>query len=210
MSASDKIKKVAKKTGNVIKDGAKKTGEAVAANPQAFLYVIFGVAVIGGGYYLLKNVGSGIKDAANTLGGADIQDKIDINSLKIDSKKTSISNEVAKNYASQLLEAFNWQQFTFIGSGIIYGTDNDVVQNIFERITPEDFKLIYLNFGRKHRNEFGSPPKNMGGGIQDFIGIAKERDLVYWLNEELSPTFDTSLRALVGNIVTRAGFSFKY
>ena len=176
------------------------TAKKAARNPLPTLYVVGGIL---GAFAVFKI----LQAANNAFSGSDIDDKVDFK-LKIDPAKLSISKEQAKIFADQLLVAMNWEGlrpwplFT-VGPG----TDNKVIKEVFGQINPEDFKLIYQAFGTKDYNGFGSPPKNVGGGVQDAIGISKKRDLVYWLRSELD-FFDFSLKGKVGETVRQAGFIF--
>ncbi len=71
--ATGKAKGV-KKAVNVAKKTAVKTAKTAAANPQVTLYVLGGIAVLTGIWYLSK----GLKKTAKVLSGEGIQANIDI------------------------------------------------------------------------------------------------------------------------------------
>lgn len=194
MAGKEKIDNIKKKASEV----AKKTVTKVATNPMTVVYGIAGVIAIVGIYSLVK----GAKNLGDQLTGDGIDNKVEIGRLRIDRSRLSITPEQARIFASQLLTAFNWT-WPFPK---IQGTDNDVVEGIFDRIGPEDFKLIFLEFGDKDYNGFGSPPNNIGGGFQSVTGISSKRNLVYWLREEFK--LSTPLRDKIKETVERAGFAF--
>ncbi|UOB18587.1 hypothetical protein [Abyssalbus ytuae] len=195
----EKVKKTVSKAAEATKEVAKKTGEYASKNPKTTLYIVGGTITIIALYGLFK----GLKKTGDTLSGENIDENIEIDA-PVNNSKTTISKQQAKQYASQLLIAFNWTVPVFN----YQGTDTNVIKEIFKKINPEDFKLIYNEFGLKHYNGFGSPPENIAGGIQDLTGIAKKRDLVYWLKSELNSILDATTYKLVKNIVEQAGFVF--
>ena len=96
------MKETQGKITEAVKQGVKKTGEVVSSNPQGTLMALVGVTVLAGTIYAISKFSSGIDNAAHTLGGGNIEDAIDVNALTVDTGKTTITKEVARNYASQL------------------------------------------------------------------------------------------------------------
>lgn len=186
------------------KEVAKKTGEFATNNPKSVLYIIGGAIAI----YAIYKTAKGISKASSTISGEHIDNNIEVaNELSIDESKLSINETEAVQIAAALLEAMNWYGYVF-PIGFSHGTNTDVIKDVFERINAEDFKLIYLKFGKKDYNGVSSPNADVSGGIQDFIGLSEKRDLVYWLRSELNKTFDFIVFPKVKKIVEQAGFVF--
>jgi|GEM_PF-1549668 len=195
-----KTKTSLQKVGSSAKKALADTGKSIAENPKSTLYIGLGIAAVFALYY-------GGKWFNDAFSGSGIDDTIDT-TVKPDMGKTTISRATARNYASQLLEAMNWKGWMLLPYPHFGdGTDNDVLKSIFNNINADDFKLIYQEFGTKDYNGYSSPPKNVGGGIQDSLGISKKRDLVFWLRSELD-FLDFSLKRKVADLVTQAGFAF--
>lgn len=198
------LKKAKTKVVSKTKEAAKKTGEYVSKNPKTTAYIVIGAVAIYAGYKLFKAV----KGAANVLSGDNVVSNIEVgNALNVNNSNLTITPNQALIHAKSLLDAMNWEGWVYIPiPRYTSGTDTDVIDQIFSNITSDDFKLIYQKFGKKHYNGTGSP--QILEGVQDFIGIAEERDLVYWLRSELNSFFDRSLFNKVKAIVEGAGFTF--
>ena len=100
---------------------------------------------------------------------------------KLSESGAGISNEQATIYSNQLFQAM--QEF---------GTDEDVILGIFDKITSADFKKIYNLFGRKG---------HILGHNDEIFGF--EYDLVEWLNREIGNGYDKINRTIRG-----AGFQY--
>ncbi len=187
------------------KETARKAGKAVVNNPKKSIYVGLGIVVLVGGYLVIRGFSSGVKKGVNTITGENLDLNIDTN-IKPNPSKTTISREQARIFASQLLKAFNYRKQVWLTP--VYGTDDDVVEEIFKKITPEDFKLIYNEFGTKDYVVHGSPQEGIAGGILDFTGLSRKLDLVEWLKEEINSVTDRTLYNLIKSVVNQAGFAF--
>lgn len=195
-SALEKGKKIAKNTGKSISD-----------NPKQAIYIVGGVLAIYLIYRAFKGIKSGADAVSDFFTGDSIQNNIDVgNSVIPNPTQTTITNNQAILHASALLEAMNYSGWTLWGYH--HGTDEAVIEQIFDNINSEDFKAIYRAFGKKHYNGFGSSQDNIGGSIESAIGLSEERDLVYWLRAELNSFFDKGVFQKVKAIVEGAGFTF--
>jgi len=203
-ATKNKVKTAVSKVSKTTTEAAKKAGEYATSNPKTVLYVVVGGIAIYSIYKLIEAA----KKTGDILSGDNVENNIEIgNALVVNPTNTTITSNQATIYANQLLEAMNWKGFIF-PVGYQHGTDNDTIEAIFDKINAEDFKMIYQKFGKKHYNGFGSPDSNAIGGIESAIGIADLKDLVYWLNAELSSIFDRTLYKKVKTIVEQAGFIF--
>jgi len=170
----------------------KNISEFISKNKKPFLIIGGSIAVVGIGIVLVKSAKSGISNFFNpgskTVGGKFIEQQIDETKLKI-------SKEVAKNYAEQLFEAFNYR----------YGTDKKIIDSIFSKINSEDFKLIYNNFGKRSYSSLNTgSPSDKWYALDTYIG-SKDVDLMQWLNSELD-VFDFALKAKIRKVVEPLGF----
>lgn len=130
------------------------------------------VAAIGTGVYLLYRVA---KKSSNLLeGDPNIVDQIPV---EVETSTSTITNQMAQNYASQLLDAFNSKE-------PFWGTDEKVVEAVFDQLkTPGDFAKVFDAFGNKDYNGYNSPPTGFFSNLDSY----EPRNLVYWLREEIDP-----------------------
>jgi hypothetical protein len=119
------------------------------------------------------NQGSGVNSGSNAYVGT---------SQSVDTSKTTITKAQAKNYANALHQAFN----------VFWGTDNKAVGQVFDKITPDDYKMIHAEFGVRPR----------GGGL---FSSATDLNLIGWLRAELGIA-DAGLKAKIRKVVEPAGF----
>ncbi|TYB78334.1 hypothetical protein [Bizionia myxarmorum] len=190
-TTTNKVKTVAKKAVSTASNSAKKVGKSVADNPKQTLYIVGGILAIYLGYRSVKAINNFFN------GDGDVDNTINFG-YKIDQTKLSIGTEQARNYAAQLLTAFNHNAF---GSA----TDEGTIYQIFKKINPEDFKLIFNEFGQKNYAVIfdGSPPANWFGG-----NVSEKQDLIWWLKAELNSILDYDVYKQVKSIVTQAGSVF--
>jgi hypothetical protein len=167
-----------------------KTGDFIGNNKKPLLYVGGAIAVVIIGYAIVKRVKGAIK-GEEAKGGK-------YNKQNVDRSKTSISEETASNYAEQLFRAFNYT----IGTPPlgVFGTDKSVIDSVFSRINPEDFKMVYNAFGTRSYSTVGSP-----SNIDKFFNNFDNLDLISWLNEELG-FGDSALKEKIRKVVEPAGF----
>ncbi|GAA4274963.1 hypothetical protein U6A24_12625 [Aquimarina gracilis] len=188
-----KAKELASKSASAAKKGINKTGDFVAKNPKTALYVVGGVVVGYLAYVLIKTLRTGADVAQNIL-NPDIDNSIDVGDL--DTSGSRIGIQQAKIYAQQLLDAMNH-------GAPFWGTDEETILQVFKKITPEDFKIVYNAFGKKDYNGYNSPPTGILANLDSY----QPRDLVYWLNAELSPS-DGEVYRVVKQTLNDAGFAF--
>jgi hypothetical protein len=166
--------------------GISSTGTYIAENKKPLLYIGGAIAIVVVGYAITRRA----KKAVTSIG----KDIIEGNfvSQSVDMSKATITKEQAKNYAEALYTAFiNY-----------WGTDNTAVRNVFDRINSEDYKMIHNEFGVRSRGMIdGKEPT----GVEKWLGIYKDLDLIGWLNAELSVT-DFLLKGKVRKVVEPAGF----
>lgn len=186
----NKTKEVAKKASDTATKSINRTGDFVKKNPKTTLYVVGGL--VGG--YLLYRVVKGLITTTSSVFDPDIDNQVDVGD--IDTSGATISIEQASIYAQQLLDAFN-------DKSPFWGTDEEKILEVFNRISPEDFRVIFNVFGNKDYNGYNSPPDNIFANLDSY----EPRNLVYWLSEELSPN-DGEVYTKVKQIVNDAGFAF--
>lgn len=172
-----------------------KTGGLAKKNPVDTMYIILGAAVLFGAYQLVKNVG---KASSRLLtGDPNIDDKVNTSGANNPvTSRLSITRDQARIYAQQLLEAMNAKQ-------PFYGTDEATILAIFNKINPDDFKLIYQMFGDKDYNGNNSPPQGWWSVLDSY----EPHNLVYWLKSEIGPR-DGAVYTKVKSIVEQAGWAF--
>lgn len=172
------------KLGTKIGQSLKSAGNFVKENPKPLLY-------LGGTTIAVVLVYAIVKKWKKNISKNNIKQGSFINQ-EIDESKTTITNNVAKNYAESLFEAFNYT----------WGTDKSIINEVFSKITSEDFKKIYNAFGERSYNGLdGGTPK----AVNSIIGNYYQLDLVEWLNNELG-FGDSSLKTKIRPIVNGAGF----
>jgi len=195
-----------KKTMNNIKDsidsGKKKVTEAAKKaknkafeNPKTSLHIGLGVLAV---FLLYKAINKASSSVDRLIeGDPNIDDEVEIRlgDLKVNTSQLSIGVSQAKIYAQQLLDAMNAKE-------PFWGTDEDAIKAVFQQINSEDFKLIFHEFGTKDYNGFNSPPTGFFSNLDSY----EPRNLVYWLNNELSSSDE--VYSLVQNTVWAAGFAF--
>lgn len=186
MNAKDTINKAAK----TVKNTTKKVGKNVAKNPKTALYIGLGAVVIYGVYKIKKsidNVGIGDSDIDNQVSGTGGN-----------TTGATITTQLAKNLAQQLLDAFNSKE-------PLYGTDEKLVASVFDKIqNGADFNLVFNAFGLKDYNGHNSPPT----GVWSWLDSYEKYNLVYWLRSEISESDPYNLYEVVKNRVEQAGFTF--
>jgi hypothetical protein len=160
-----------------------KTGDFIGNNKKPLLYIGGAIAVVVIGYAVVKRLkgnitGEGVK------GGKFVEQDID-------ETKTTISDTQAKNYAENLFQAFNYT----------YGTDKGVIDGVFSKLNPEDFKKVYNAYGRRSYSGItGGTPS-----VLTYWFNSENLDLISWLNNELG-LGDGSLKTKIRNVVEPAGF----
>lgn len=174
-----------------IAEGAQKalvgTGKFVQSNAMPLIYVGGAIVAI----VLLRKV---IKSISSF--GSEDRSALRPEEAKVDDSKASISDSQAKVYANQLFDSMNG-----------YGTDEDTIKGVFEKITPDDFKKVYNAFGRKPYTS-----TIIGGGTPTstsmWLGDYQDADLIYWMRKELSDTGDRATVTAIRAVVEPAGFVF--
>lgn len=163
------------------------TGEFISNNKKSLLYIGGAIAVVVLGVALVRRLKGGISGEKLSGGKFVEQD--------IDTTKTTISSQTAKNYAESLFEAFNYT----------WGTDKGTIDAIFTKIKPEDFKMIYNSFGKRSYSDLnGGSPSDKIWLPDTWIGSSK-LDLIQWINKELE-FGDSALKAKIRKVVEPAGF----
>lgn len=167
---------------------AKKTGEYASKNPKTVLYVLLGIGVVYAGYKIVSAISNpGDQNLDLQVGGTGGT-----------TSNATVTNQLAKNYAQQLLDAMNAKY-------PVYGTDNDTIEAVFDKLkNGDDFIKVYNAFGTKDYNGYNSPPE----GAWSWLDSYEKRNLVYWLKSELSSTFERTLYNKVKLRLESAGFTF--
>jgi hypothetical protein len=160
-----------------------KTGDFIGNNKKPLLYVGGAIAVVVIGYAIVKRLKGGIT-GESIKGGKFIEQEVD-------ETKTTISDAQAKNYAENLFQAFNYT----------YGTDKGIIDSVFSRINPEDFKKVYNAYGKRSYSAItGGTPSPL-----TFFWNMENLDLIAWLNAELG-FGDGTLKTKIRKVVEPAGF----
>ncbi|WP_282080873.1 hypothetical protein [Aquimarina algiphila] len=189
----DTKKDLAKKAASAAKKGIDKTGDLVKSNPKTALYVVGGVVLGFVVYRLVKTLNAG-GNAVDGIFNPDIDNQVDVGDL--DTNGATITAKQARVFAQQLLDAFNHK-------APFWGTDEKTILEIFNQLSPANFKVVFNAFGKKDYNGYNSPPSGIFANLDSY----EPRDLVYWLNSELSPS-DGEVYKKVKQIVNAAGFAF--
>lgn len=197
MAIKKSTRKRVSNAANKAKSAARSTGKAMASNPKTTLYVGLGIGALALGYFMITRtkktvdrIFEGDKNIDNNVvTGAD--------HLAVNTSNVTIDRSQAKIYAQQLLDAMNHK-------APLYGTDEATISAVFDRITSDDFKLIYEAFGEKDYNGNNSPPEGFWSNLDSY----EKRNLVYWLNAEISAWTDPVLYRKIKAIVEPAGFAF--
>lgn len=180
------------KTSDKVSTVAKKSVQAVKDYPMKTAYVLIGMV----GFFAVYQVG---KKVYNALTHADVDDNV--NNTGGSTIGNTISNQQATNFAQQLLDAMNLNR----NSILLGGTDEDTIEAVFDQLqNGADFNKVFDAFGMKSYNGENSPNESVVG----FLDTYEDRNLVYWLNSEISSIWDSSLRRKIKAIVEDAGFTF--
>jgi hypothetical protein len=173
-----------------INQATSKTGEFIATNKKPLLYIGGAIAVVIIGIAIVKRIKGGVS-GGNVVGGKFVEQDID-------TEKTTISNQTAKNYAENLFEAFNYT----------WGTDKGTISTVFSKIKPEDFKMVYNAFGKRSYSAVnGGSPSEKWYLLDSWIGSTNV-DLITWLNNELE-FGDGALKDKIRKVVEPAGFTLE-
>ncbi len=160
-----------------------KTGDFIGNNKKPLLYIGGAIAVVVIGYTVVKRLKKGI--VGESIEGSKFIEQ------DIDESKTTITDAQAKNYAESLLQAFNYT----------FGTDKSVIDSVFSKLNPEDFKKVYNAFGKRSYSALtGGTPSPL-----TFFWNMENIDLIAWLNYELG-LGDGALKAKIRKVVEPAGF----
>jgi hypothetical protein len=160
-----------------------KTGDFIGNNKKPLLYIGGAIAVVVIGYAVVKRLKGGIT-GESIVGSKFIEQNVD-------ETKTTISDAQAKNYAENLFQAFNYT----------FGTDKGVIESVFSKLNPEDFKKVYNAYGKRSYSALtGGTPSPL-----TFFWNMENLDLISWLNYELG-FGDGALKSKIRKVVEPAGF----
>jgi hypothetical protein len=160
-----------------------KTGDFIGNNKKPLLYIGGAIAVVVIGYAVVKRLKGGIT-GESIVGSKFIEQNVD-------ETKTTISDAQAKNYAENLFQAFNYT----------FGTDKGVIESVFSKLNPEDFKKVYNAYGKRSYSALtGGTPSPL-----TFFWNMENIDLISWLNYELG-FGDGALKSKIRKVVEPAGF----
>jgi len=175
-------KKIKTTTKEIVKKGKetlKNVGETVKENPNTVLYIGLGVLVVVVGYKVYKGASNKVDEIFN--GDPNIDNQVD--GTGGNTNNAIISNQMAINFAQQLLDAMNVKE-------PFYGTDNDTIELVFDKLlNGDDYLKVYNAFGKKDYNGYNSPPE----GFWSILDSYEKRDLNFWLKRELSNFFEPTL-----------------
>ena len=177
---TDTAKNLAKKTAD--------TTSSLVTNPTTYKVIAGGVIA----YLLYKTVSSIGKKITQEIEGDTVYDTIE--GVGGSTEGATITPAEASNYAQALLDAMHFTEWGYAG------TDEQSILTVFNKIqVKEDFIMIYEAFGIKSYTGYGLPT---GTWFEQWV----DKDLVYWLREELSE--DDEGYSTVSRIINDAGFSF--
>lgn len=181
--AKNAVKKAAKKTETAVK----KTGDYVSKNPKTTLYIVLGVGALILGYKVYK--------AINKKFGGDVDDEV--GHVGGETSNATITDQQATNFAQQLLDAMNVNRNSVFAGG----TDEDTIEQVFDRLqNGDDFIKVFNAFGKKDYNGYNSPVEGL-----EFIDAFEKRNLVYWLQSEISSFWDRTLYNKIKEIIDSTG-----
>lgn len=161
------VRATANKLADKTKTGVKKVGKGISDNPKTALYIGLGALALYVGYKIFTKVNT-------VFDGPQIDN--DVSGTGGNTNGATISDQQARNFAQQLLDAMNYKE-------PFWGTDEDTIERVFDALkNSQDFIKIYNIFGRKDYNGYNSPPE----GVWSYLDSFEPRDLVYWLQNELS------------------------
>jgi hypothetical protein len=169
-------------------------GSFIGKNKIPLLYVGGAIALFYIAFPLLKKIKSSfdIKKEVEAGRGGTISDF----TYLIKEGNSNISKAQAKIYAEQLFDAFN--QST--------GTDEASIKEVFRKITPEDFKLVFNEFKRRSYSDFNQgAPSGMILLPDSYLGYTN-LDLLGWLKKELG-IFDFITKSTVNKVINPLGFN---
>lgn len=186
--STKRVAKIAQiKTVKKANEKAKEVGSFITTYKTPIL-VVSGVFL---GLYLIKKTRQGISEALQEESEHIPAD------LPINATRATITMVQARQFAQQLLDAFNHRE-------PLYGTDEKTVEKVFLQLqNAEDFKLVYKAFALKKYNGWNSPPVS----ILRYLDTYEPRNLVYWLKSEIKPS-DGKVYEIVKARVENAGWIF--
>jgi len=189
MKVNPSIDATKKKVVKSVKSAAKKTQNTITENPIQTVKVVGAIAGVYFIYKLVKTINKRIEET--TIDN-------EVQGTGGNTTQATISNQLATNYAQQLLDAFNAKE-------PFYGTDEAMVESVFNKLkNGADFLRVYYAFGNKDYNGHNSPPE----GFWQYLDSYEKRNLVYWLKSEISESSEPELYNQVRTRVESAGFSF--
>lgn len=163
--------------------GLSGVGTFIGNNKKPLLYIGGAIAVVVLGVAFVKKL-KGSFSGEGLQGGKFIEQDVD-------ETKTTISDAQAKNYAENLFQAFNYT----------FGTDKGVIENVFSKLNPEDFKKVYNAYGKRSYSALtGGTPSPL-----TYWFNMENIDLISWLNYELG-FGDSALKGKIRKVVEPAGF----
>jgi hypothetical protein len=142
-----------------------KAGDFISNNKKPLLYIGGAIVIVAVGYSLVKKVQGGI--------GSVFKDKTvgakDFISVSVDTKKSTISDAEANNYANQLFNAMDG-----------FGTNSNAIYTVLNKLqNKDDFRKVYNAFGKKSYYIDGSPTASA------YIFGYSNLDLIEWLDKEV-------------------------
>ena len=193
MASKKEIKAKAKKIGysalQKTSSFTKKAGKSIVSNPITALNIIIGLAGVLALYKIYKFINTGFE------GDPHIDNEVIGTGGNTDG--ATISNQQAKNFAQQLLDAMNVKQ-------PFWGTDEETIEAVFSQLTVgADFIKVYEAFGKKDYNGNNSPPTGVWSSFDSY----EPKDLVYWLKSEIS-TADKAYKIVKERIESTGVFVF--
>lgn len=165
----------------------------VATNKVALGYVAGGIVVLIVAVPLIKKISS-LFSGKYIKGLSDTFDDI-----KIDESKTTISDVEATQFANALVTAMS----------VSSGTDEDTIENIIDRLNPEDYRKLYKTFRKRTYSSFnsGSPTGGILNNAVDTTIGADDLELHGWFKQELG-FGDWGLIAKIKKLSEQAGIPY--
>ncbi|MBL4669755.1 MAG: hypothetical protein JKY30_10900 [Flavobacteriales bacterium] len=176
------------------KGAVSKTVEVVKKKPIVVAYAVGGII----GAVIIYKIVKGLTTSVDQIFNGDPNIDNNVGGTGGDTNLATITDQVAINFAQQLLDAMNEK-------APLYGTDENTIKAVFLKLNNgHDFIKVFKAFGMKDYNGNNSPPEGIWSNLDSY----EKRNLIYWLKKELHPFWDKKVFNIVKKKIELAGFVF--